>query len=312
MQTGNWTILKEFILLGLTEDPALQVPLFVFFLLVYIITLQCNIGIIVLVWLNHQLRTPMYFFLCCLSFVEAAVSSVTVPKMLVDLLSKKKTISFAGCAMQMFSSFFIGGTEVQILAVMSYDRCTAICKPLLYSVIMSSRVCISLVGSVVGLNLVNALFHATLTFTLPFCGANVITHYACDVPPVLKIACADTRLNELLLVVIVGGQIVASVSIILVSYGFIITAIIRINSSEGRRRAISTCSSHFISVSMFYGTLIFMYATPSSSLTMTRDRVVSVFYMVIIPMLNPLIWSLRNQEIKQALRRSIGRCRATR
>ncbi|XP_069083539.1 olfactory receptor 5T17-like [Pleurodeles waltl] len=312
MQTGNWTILTEFILLGLTEDPALQVPLFVFFLLVYIITLQCNIGIIVLVWLNHHLRTPMYFFLCCLSFVEAAVSSVTVPKMLVDFLSKRKAISFAGCAMQMFSSFLIGGSEVQILAVMSYDRYTAICKPLLYPVIMNSRVCLSLVGAVVGINLVNALFHAFLTFTLPFCGSNVITHYACDVPPVLKIACTDTRLNELLLVVVVGGMIVASVSIILVSYGFIIAAIIKINSSDGRRRAISTCSSHFVSVSMFYGTLIFMYATPSSGLSMTRDRVVSVFYMVIIPMLNPLIWSLRNQEIKQALRKSIRRCRGAR
>ncbi|XP_078508927.1 olfactory receptor 5J3-like [Lissotriton helveticus] len=312
MPSGNWTHVTEFILLGLTDEPALRVPLFVFFLVVYIITLQCNIGIIVLVWFNHHLHTPMYFLLCCLSFVDAAVSSVTVPKMLVDFISEKKTISFAGCVIQMFSSFLIGGSEVTILAVMAYDRYTAICNPLLYPVIMSNRVCICLIATVVGINLANALTHAILTFSLPFCRSNIITHYACDVPPVLKIACIDTSLNELLLVLLSGGIILTSLLVIIISYGFIIVAIIRINSSEGRWRAFSTCSSHFVCVIIFYGTLIFMYATPSSGLSMTRDRVVSVFYMVIIPMLNPLIYSLRNQEIKQALRKGIRGSHASR
>ncbi|XP_069486121.1 olfactory receptor 5AP2-like [Ambystoma mexicanum] len=307
METGNQTQVKEFILTGLTDDPALQVPLFIFFLLIYIITLLCNIGIITLITLNRQLHTPMYFLLCNLSVVDIGFASLAVPNMLGHWLSGSNRISFPGCVAQLYFSYTIGSTEVFLLAVMAYDRYIAICNPLLYSVIMNNRTCMGLVFWVVLISLLNALIHTTLTFTLPFCKSNQIPHFFCDVPPILKISCSDTTLNELVLVVVSGGLIVLSLVIVLVSYAHIVSAILRIRSAAGRQKTFSTCSAHFVCVTLFFGTLIFVYAKPSSSHSMAIDRVVSVFYMSIIPMLNPMIYSLRNKEMKNALRKGLGR-----
>ncbi|XP_069483822.1 olfactory receptor 5AP2-like [Ambystoma mexicanum] len=305
MQTGNRTRLTEFVLLGLTDDPGLQLPLFMFFLLVYMITLLGNVGIMVLVRVTPRLHTPMYFLLWNLSFVDVCYSSVTAQKMLVNFLSESKRISFPGCVTQMFIFITMGSTEVFLLTIMAYDRYTAICNPLLYSVIMNNRTCIYLIVFIYSIASLNALTHAIFTFSLPFCGSNKITHFFCDVPPILKISCSDTTLNEVVLVTVAGGLILISLIIILISYSFIVSAILKIRSSEGRWKAFSTCSSHFICVTLFFGTLVFMYVKPTSSHSMAQDRVASVFYAVIIPMLNPLIYSLRNQEVKGAVEKAL-------
>ncbi|XP_069083529.1 olfactory receptor 5G3-like [Pleurodeles waltl] len=305
MKTSNWTSVTEFVLLGLTDDPSLQLPLFLFFLLVYIVTLLCNTGIIVLVWINYCLHTPMYFLLCSLSFVDICLSSVTVPIMLSHFLSTKKIISFRGCVAQMFLLFTVGSTEVFLLAVMAYDRYTAICNPLLYTVIMSNHACICFLFKIFVIAILNGMTQALFTFSLPFCKSNMIAHFCCDIPPIVKLACCDTTLNEVVLSLVAGGLIVASLSFTLVSYICIISSILKITSSKGRWRAFSTCSSHFVCVTMFFGTLVFMYGMPSTNHLLAKDRVVSVLYMVIIPMLNPLIYSLRNKEMKEALTKGI-------
>ncbi|XP_069086109.1 olfactory receptor 8U9-like, partial [Pleurodeles waltl] len=307
MHTGNWTQVSEFILLGLTDDAVLQITLFVFFLHVYIITLLGNIGIALVIILTSRLHTPMYFMLCNLSLVDICYSSVTTPKMLANFIAQRKAISFSGCVTQMFLFFTMGSTEVTLITVMAYDRYVAICNPLLYSIIMSKRICIYLVVFIYSISILNALTHAILTFTLPFCNSNKITHFYCDVPPILKISCSDTTLNEVVLISVAGGVIVLCLTSILASYAFIVSAILKIKSSEGRWRTFSTCSSHFICVTLFFGTLVFMYAKPSSGHSMAQDRVASVFYAVVIPMLNPFIYSLRNREIKGALTRTVSR-----
>ncbi|XP_069083522.1 olfactory receptor 5AP2-like, partial [Pleurodeles waltl] len=302
----NMLLVTEFILLGLTDYPRLQIPLFLLFLLIYSVTLLGNIGIMALISMNRKLHTPMYFLLCNLSFVDICYSSVSTPNMVVNFLSVRKTIPFAMCAIQMFINFTMGSTEVFLLTVMAYDRYTAICNPLLYSVIMSSRACIYLLIFIYSLAVLNALTHAALTFTLPFCDSNEITHFFCDVPPILMISCADTAINEIVLISLAGGLILLCLIIILISYAYIVVAILMISSSEGRWRTFSTCSAHFVCVIIFFGTLVFMYVKPSSSHSMAQDRVASVFYTVVIPMLNPIIYSLRNQEVKEAFKKSIG------
>ncbi|XP_069086107.1 olfactory receptor 5AP2-like [Pleurodeles waltl] len=305
MPTGNWTRVAEFIFLGLTDDPVLQVPLFMFFLMVYIITIVGNIGIITLICLNRHLHTPMYFLLCNMSFIDICYSSATTPKMLVNFVEERNTISIPGCVIQMFISFALGGTEVFLLAVMAYDRYTAICNPLLYLIIMNRRTCIKLMFFSYFFGSLNALTHTVFTFSLPYCASNEITHFCCDIPPILKISCSDTTLNEAVLVMVAGSIIILCLTIILVSYAYIVSTILKISSSEGRWRAFSTCSSHFVCVTLFFGTLVFMYIKPSSSHSMPRDRVASVFYALIIPMLNPLIYSLRNQEVQGAFRKTL-------
>ncbi|XP_069486124.1 olfactory receptor 5AP2-like [Ambystoma mexicanum] len=305
MQRGNWTQVTEFILLGLTDDPVLQVPLFMLFLLVYVISILGNMGIMVMITVNRRFHTPMYFLLWNLSIVDICYSSVSTPKMLINFLSETKTISFAGCVTQMLVFFAMGSSEVCLLTVMAYDRYTAICNPLMYSVIMNNRACICIVVFVYSISFLNAITHGILTFTLPFCASKNITHFFCDVPPILKIACSDTTLNEAVLVSVAGGVIALCLIVILVSYAYILSAILKISSSDGRWRTFSTCSSHFLCVSIFFGTLVFMYLKPTSKHSMVQDRVASVFYAVIIPMLNPLIYSLRNQEVKLALKRAM-------
>ncbi|XP_078502901.1 olfactory receptor 8U9-like [Lissotriton helveticus] len=303
MQTGNRTLVTEFTLLGLTDDPALQVPLFVVFLFIYTITLIGNVGMMALIIMSPLLHTPMYLLLCNLSFVDICYSSVSTPKMLANFLAERKTISFVGCIIQMFLGYTTGCSEVFLVALMAYDRYTAICNPLLYSVIMNTNVCTYLLVSMYAVAILYALTQTIFSFNLPFCTSNIIPHFVCEAPAVLKITCADASLNEAVTISLAGCLIMISLIIILISYTYIVSAVLKINSLEGRWKAFSTRSSHFVCVIIMFGTLVFMYGQPNSSHSMAKDRVSSVFYLIIIPMLNPLVYSLRNRDVKEALRK---------
>ncbi|XP_067406789.1 olfactory receptor 5T17-like [Emydura macquarii macquarii] len=306
MATANHSTVTKFILLGLTDHLELQVPLFVVFLVIYIITLVGNLGMIVLIKIDHQLHTPMYFFLSHLSFLDACCSSAVAPKMLAICLSESRTISFAGCAAQLGFVVSFGSIECFLLAVMAYDRYVAICNPLLYTTVMSPRMCAGLVtASYIG-GILHSLVHTIFTFASPFCGTNEINHYFCDIPPILSLSCSDTHLNEMLLFILVSTIEVITILAILVSYSYILSTILGINSARGRRKTFSTCASHLTGVTIYHGTILFMYLRPSSSYSLDRDKLASVFYTLVVPMLNPLIYSLRNKEVKDALRRLIG------
>ncbi|XP_069083532.1 olfactory receptor 8U9-like [Pleurodeles waltl] len=307
MKEENRTTSTIFILLGLTDDARLQAPLFVLFLLIYIITLVGNIGIMTLIRISPRLQTPMYLLLSNLSFVDLCYSSNIMPKLLASFLSERNSISLPECEIQLFLFFCMGSLDVFLLVAMSYDRYIAICKPLLYTVIMTQQYCVSLVLGAYLLAMSNAMAHTICTFRLSFCGENEITHFYCDILPLLKLSCTDTSINEALLFFVAGSLLLASLFLILISYAYIISTILMIHSSEGRLKAFSTCSSHFSCVLLFYGTSIFMYLKPSSSSSLAQDRVASVFYTVVIPMLNPLIYSLRNQEVKEALKKVAGK-----
>ncbi|KFP54425.1 Olfactory receptor 1019, partial [Cathartes aura] len=249
------------------------------------------------------LHTPMYFFLCHLSLVDLGNSSAIAPKMLVSFFEERKAISLPGCAAQMYFCGVCIITECYLLAVMAYDRYMAICNPLLYGATMSPKVCVQLaVGSYL-VATVNETVLVSSVFSLHFCGPNVINHFFCDIPPLLKLSCSSTTVKEHVLFTIATFIALSTLAFIVVSYGYILTTVLRISSSEGRHKAFSTCASHLTSVSVFYGTMIFMYLRPSSSYSLDQDKVVSVFYTLVIPMLNPLIYSLRNMEVKDALKR---------
>ncbi|XP_069486129.1 olfactory receptor 8G1-like [Ambystoma mexicanum] len=307
MKRGNRTLVTEFILLGLTEDPRLQLPLFVVFFSVYIITVVGNLGIITLIMISPNLQTSMYFLISNMSFVDMCYSSIITPNMLANFLSKKKIISFPGCVAQLFFFIIIGSTEVFLLTVMAYDRFVAICNPLIYVSIMTTRVCIYFVVGAYIISFINALIHTMCTFRLSFCDLNTITHFYCDVPPLLKLSCSDTSLNVAMMVYVGGGLILGSLVCIIVSYVYIIFTIFKIRASEGRRRAFSTCSSHFVCVVLLFGALLFMYLRPNSKYSMEQDRVASVFYTIFIPMFNPIIYSLRNKDVKVALQKLMSR-----
>ncbi|XP_078508710.1 olfactory receptor 5AP2-like isoform X2 [Lissotriton helveticus] len=303
------TMMREFILLGLTSNPQLQPLLFVVFLLFYMTTVIGNLGIIILISKDTRLHTPMYFFLKNLSFLDLFYSSVITPKMLSNLLSKTKAISFIGCAVQMYLFGSSVTVECLLLAVMAYDRYVAICSPLLYPLTMNTTMCVRWVTASYTTGFLSAVIHSSSTFTLSYCGPNVIKHFYCDVPPLLKIACSDTTLVEVMMFLFGGLAEMISLSVILTSYISIISTILKIHSSAGRSRAFSTCASHLTAVCLFYATIIFMYLRPPSAYSLEQDRVASVFYTVLIPMLNPLIYSLRNSDVKGALRKTLsGRC----
>ncbi|NXG59453.1 O1052 protein, partial [Hemiprocne comata] len=307
MTEQNHTSVTEFILEGLSDQAEMKPALFLLFLLIYIITLLGNTGIIVVIRADPRLHTSMYFFLGSLSIVDICFSSVIAPRMLVNFLQEKKSISFAGCMGQAFFYIVFVTTECFLLAAMAYDRYVAICNPLLYPSVMTWRLCTWLVvGSYLG-GVLNAIIQMTFITRLPFCSSNVINHFFCDVPPLLALSCASTYVSEMILFSLAGVIELSTISTILVSYIFISFAILRIRSAAGRQKAFSTCASHLTAVTLLYGTTIFMYLRPSSSYSLNTDKVVSVFYTVVIPMLNPLIYSLRNQEVKEALRRTADR-----
>ncbi|XP_069888018.1 olfactory receptor 5J3-like [Dipodomys merriami] len=299
----NRTGVKEFLLVGLTENPELQLPLFVLFTLIYLITLVGNWGMIVLIWLNAQLHTPMYFFLSNLSFCDICYSTVFAPKMLVHFLSKHKSSTFVGCVLQSFFFAVYVTTEGILLSMMAYDRYVAIANPLLYTAIMTQSLCIRMVlASYLG-GLINSLTHTIGLLRLDFCGPNVVNHYFCDIPPLLRLSCSDARTNEMLLLVFSAVIAMFTFIVIMVSYARIIMAIQRIRSAEGRRKAFSTCASHLTAVTLFYGSVTFSYIQPSSQYSLEQEKVSAVFYTLVIPMLNPLIYSLRNKDVKDAAKR---------
>uniref|UniRef100_A0A8C8ZBQ7 Olfactory receptor n=1 Tax=Prolemur simus TaxID=1328070 RepID=A0A8C8ZBQ7_PROSS len=303
----NATEVTVFVLKGFTDNLELQIIFFFLFLAIYLFTLMGNLGLIVLVIGDSRLHNPMYYFLSVLSSVDACYSSVITPNMLVDFMSKNKFISFLGCAAQMFFAVTLGTTECFLLAAMAYDRYVAIYNPLLYAVSMSPRVYIPLIiASYVG-GILHATLHTVATFNLSFCGSNEIRHVFCDTPPLLALSCSDTHMNQLLLFYFAGSIEIVTILIVLISYGFILLAILRvIRSSEGRQKAFSTCASHLMAVVVFYGTLLFMYLQPRTSHSLDTDKVASVFYTLVIPMLNPLIYSLRNKDVKSALKRFLN------
>ncbi|XP_015396000.2 olfactory receptor 1009-like [Panthera tigris] len=307
MAGDNYTRVTEFILAGLSDNPQLQASLFLLFLSFYVINLTGNLGMIILIRIDSRLHTPMYFLLSHLSFVDMCFSSVVSPKMLMDVFAKRKAISFLGYALQQWFFGFFVAAECFLLASMAYDRYVAICNPLLYSVAMSQRLCIQLVVGPYVIGFMNTMTHTTNAFRLPFCGPNVINHFFCDVSPLLSLVCADTRLTKLVVFVMAGAVGVFSGLTILISYIYILVTIMKIHSVDGRRKAFSTCSSHLTAISILYGTLFFIYVRPRASLSLDLNKVVSVFYTAVIPMLNPFIYSLRNKEVKDAIHRTAAK-----
>ncbi|XP_073206640.1 olfactory receptor 8U9-like [Lepidochelys kempii] len=307
MEEGNHSEATEFILSGLTDHPELQVPLFGVFLLIYGITLVGNGGMILLITIDPRLHTPMYFFLSNLSFCDLCFSSIIFPKMLLNFLAERKSISYTACAVQMYLSIAFGDVECLLLAVMAYDRYVAICNPLLYTVTMSRHLCKQLVAGVYAVGVVDSMINTCCTFRLSFCSSNIINHFFCDVLPLLALSCSDTRINEIVMFASMCCIQVISFVTVLLSYVYITSTILQIHSAEGRHKAFSTCSFHLTTVVLFYGTLLFMYLRPTSSYSTDTDKVASVFYTLVIPMLNPLIYSLRNTEVKDALRKAMNK-----
>ncbi|XP_069889005.1 olfactory receptor 5M11 [Dipodomys merriami] len=307
MDITNGTMVTEFILLGLTDRPELQPVLFVLFLVVYLFTLLGNLGMITLIKLDSRLHTPMYFFLTNLAFVDLCYTSNATPQMLANFLSAKKTISFVGCFIQCYIFIALLLTEFYMLAAMAYDRYVAICNPLRYSVKMSRQVCLGLASFPYVYGFSDGLFQAILTFRLTFCRSNVINHFYCADPPLIKLSCSDTYVKEHAMLISAGFNLSTSLTIILVSYAFIIAAILRIKSAEGRHKAFSTCGSHMMAVTLFYGTLFCMYVRPPTDKTVEESKIIAVFYTFVSPVLNPLIYSLRNKDVKQALRNVLRR-----
>ncbi|XP_068929538.1 olfactory receptor 5P1-like [Petaurus breviceps papuanus] len=307
MSGNNCTAVTEFIILGLTDDPTLCVIFFVIFLSVYAVTLIGNLSIIILIRISSQLHTPMYFFLSHLAFVDIGYSSYVTPLMLINFLVEKTSIPLESCVVQFCFAATFGTTECFLLAVMAYDRYVAICNPLLYSTHMSTRVCTLLfIISYLG-GCVNSWVSTGCLLNLSFCGSNNINHFFCDYSPLLKLSNYQNDLAEILPAVSAGSVLIITVLIILISYVYILFSVLKIRSSEGRAKAFSTCTSHLTAVILFYGTLTFIYMMPKSSYSTDENKVVSIFYTVMIPMLNPLIYSLRNNEVKGALKKLISK-----
>ncbi|XP_008692456.2 olfactory receptor 5T1-like [Ursus maritimus] len=303
IQMENVTEVTMFILTGFTDDFELQVFLFVLFLAIYLFTLVGNLGLVILLIGDSRLHNPMYYFLSVLSVLDACYSSVVTPKMLVNFLAENKAISYLGCAAQMLLFVTFGTTECFLLAAMAYDRYEAIYNPLLYSVSMSPSVYVPLIVSCYVAGILHGTLHTVATFSLSFCASNEIRHVFCDIPPLLAISCSDTHANQLLLFYFVGAIEIVTILIVLISYGFILLAILRMHSAEGRRKVFSTCGSHLTGVTIYHGTILFIYMRPSSSYALDHDMIVSIFYTIVIPMLNPIIYSLRNKDVKEAMKK---------
>ncbi|XP_070592150.1 olfactory receptor 9G4-like [Erythrolamprus reginae] len=304
---GNRTLVMDFILVGFTTDPFLRIIFFVLFLFSYIFTLTGNLCLMALIYLDSRLHTPMYFFLGSLSFLDIWYSSVYTPRILFDCVSKNNHMSLAGCAVQFFFSAGLAYTECFLLAFMAYDRYVAICNPLLYVTAMPKKLCIQLVVGAYAAGFANAIVHTGNTFQLHFCGNNVINHFFCDGPPLLKISCNDTRVHALIEATVLGSNLLVITAIIVGSYIGIGAAIVNIRSAAGRRKAFFTCSAHLMSVSLFYGSIFIMYLTPNVSHTPNWDKANALFYTVVNPLANPFIYSLRNKDVKAAFKKVWGR-----
>ncbi|XP_065801614.1 olfactory receptor 8H1-like [Muntiacus reevesi] len=311
MVRRNITHVSDFILMGLTDSEEIRLVLCTLFLLIYLITVLGNVGMILIICLDSQLHTPMYFFLSHLSFLDLSYSSVITPKTLDNLLTSIKNISYTNCFTQMRCFVFLGATECFLLSSMAYDRCVAIHNPLHYPVVMSARRCCSLVFGSYLFGFTDSIVNVLCMNKLHFCDSNVIYHFFCDVPPVLALSCTDTRDIEITISIFAGSTLVVSLITISVSYVSILSTILKITSTSGKQKAFSTCASHLLGVTIFYSTMVFTYLKPRKSYSLGKDQVASVFYTIVIPMLNPLIYSLRNKEVKNAVSRVIQKRKAS-
>ncbi|XP_076970789.1 olfactory receptor 8G1-like [Tamandua tetradactyla] len=305
MAAGNHSTVTEFILAGLTNRPELQLPLFLLFLGIYVVTVVGNLGMVTLIGLSSPLHTPMYYFLSSLSFIDLCHSTVITPTMLVNFMSEKSIMSYPECMAQLYFFLIFAIAECYMLAAMAYDRYVAICSPLLYNVIMSYQVCSYLILGVYIIALVCASVHTGCMFRVHFCQFDVINHYFCDLLSLLKLACSSTYVNELLILIFCAFNILVPSLTIISSYIFIIASILRIRSTAGRSKAFSTCSSHISAVAVFFGSAAFMYLQPSSASLEDQGKVSSVFYTIVVPMVNPLIYSLRNRDVNVALKKML-------
>ncbi|XP_001377274.3 olfactory receptor 5B2-like [Monodelphis domestica] len=303
----NRSEVNTFILLGLIETPVFQVPLFIMVTLIYLITLVGNLGMVALISHDSCLHSPMYFFLRNLSLVDFGLSSTIIPKVITGLLTGNKFISYNGCTTQLFFFMTFATIESFLLGIMAYDRHAAVCRPLYYTTIMTSKICVYLVSGAHIWGFLTSTIIIGNVFSLSFCRSNVIHHFYCDIPPLLVLSCSEIHMTET--VVFIIGSLNASFPFLVIffSYLLIFITVLKIRSADGRQKAFSTCASHLTAVFIFYGTVTFMYFQPSSSHSMDSDKMVSVFYTMIIPMLNPLIYSLRNKEVKNAFRKAMKR-----
>ncbi|XP_007519586.1 olfactory receptor 8I2 [Erinaceus europaeus] len=306
MSGKNFSEVTVFIVSGFANHPELQVCLFLTFLFIYLFTVLGNLGLILLIRIDSQLHTPMYFFLSNLAFIDIFYSSTVTPKALINFQSNQKSISFVGCFVQMY--FFVGlvCSECFLLGSMAYDRYVAICNPLLYSVVMSQKVCSWLAITPYAIGFTNSLTSICVIRSLPFCDS-IINHFFCDTTALLALSCVDAFNTEMVIFILAGFTLLSSLLIITVTYVAIISAILKIRSAAGRQKAFSTCASHLMGVTIFYGSLIFTYLQPDNTSSLTQAQVASVFYTIVIPMLNPLIYSLRNKDVKNALLRLLHR-----
>lgn len=303
MGQRNSTSLHDFILLGFSDHPKLQMALSGVVATFYLITLVGNTAIILASLLDSHLHTPMYFFLRNLSFLDLCFTTSIVPQMLVNLWGPHKTISYGGCVIQLYVYMWLGSIECLLLAVMSYDRFTAICKPLHYLVIMNPHLCLKMIIMVWSISLACSIVLCTLTLNLPRCGNNLLDHFLCELPAMLKIACIDTTAVELSVFALGIAIVLTPLILILISYGYIAKAVLRMKSRAGQRKAINTCGSHLTVVSIFYGAIIYMYLQPGNNASRGQGKFLTLFYTIITPSLNPLIYTLRNKDMKEALKK---------
>ncbi|XP_043828047.1 putative olfactory receptor 2W6 [Dromiciops gliroides] len=307
MVEANITFVTELIFLGLSSQPRNQLILFIMFLLFYLLTVLGNLIIITVIQIEPRLQTPMYFFLTNLAFLDICYTTTSVPQMLSNMVGKKKTISFTGCGIQMYFSLSFGMIECILLGVMAYDRYAAICAPLHYTVIMNKCTCTHMVIISWTSSFLSSMVITVLTMSLPYCGPNVLNHFFCEVPTVLRLACIDTSVIELVVFIFSIIIIFIPFLFIVISYAHILLSVLRMCSAAGRHKALSTCASHLTVLALYYGTAIFMYMQPQSKSSRSGGKIIALFYTVIAPLLNPLIYSLRNQDVKKALRKALSK-----
>ncbi|XP_004411349.1 PREDICTED: olfactory receptor 2W1 [Odobenus rosmarus divergens] len=305
MDQSNYTSLPGFVLLGFSDHPKLEMVLSGVVTVFYLVTWMGNTAIILASLLDPHLHTPMYFFLRNLSFLDLCFTTSIIPQMLVNVWGPNKTISYVGCATQLYVYMWFGSTECLLLAVMSYDRSIAICKPLHYLVIMNPHLCLKMVITVWSISLANSVVLCTLILNFPRCGNNLLDHFLCELPAMVKIACTDTTAVEMSVFALGIVIVLTPLSLILISYGYIARAVLRIKSKAGQHKAINTCGSHLTVVSIFYGTIIYMYLQPGNSASQDQGKFLTLFYTIITPSVNPLVYTLRNKDMKNALRKLV-------
>ncbi|XP_072493197.1 putative olfactory receptor 5AK3 [Notamacropus eugenii] len=312
MVQGNGTRVTEFILLGFAVRQEVQYILFLAFLVIYIISLVANLGMILLIKCDARLYTPMYFFLQNLAFIDLCYTSPITPKMLLNFLVSDKSITFSGCVTQLYVYGIFATIELHLLAAMAVDRYVAICNPLRYPIVMCQRACIQLITGSYVMGSLNATTQVGLLFLLSFCHSNIVNQFFCDLPPILALACSNIDLSVMSLMIFVGFNLVSTLLVVFFSYMYILAAILRMSSAAGRHKDFSTCASHLTAVTILYGTLSYMYLQPSSRKSQENDKVAFVFYGIVIPMLNSLIYRLRNKEVKEAVKVLLKSCSSVR